>query len=135
MLSLHKIRELIHLGNENRNLDYKGAFSWDQASADHKCEITKDILAFSNTRDGGFILIGVNDKSGVVEGLTEEQYASFDQTTFNVFIQKYTDPRFTVNVHRMMVDGKRIVVIDIPEFPDIPITRIRLKTCRTGPCA
>lgn len=75
MTSVERVHELIRLGNENRNLDYKGAFPWDKASNDEKCAIAKDVLAFSNTRDGGMILIGVNDKSGVLEGLTEEQFA------------------------------------------------------------
>jgi hypothetical protein len=93
----------------------------DQANNDAKREIVKDILAFSNTRDGGVILIGVNDKSGALEGLSEEQYATFDQTKFYDFVQKYTDPRHTANVHRIAIDEKRVVVIDVPEFADVPI--------------
>jgi hypothetical protein len=125
VISVERIRELISLGNENRNLDYKGAFSWDEASNDEKCQITKDVLAFSNTRDGGVILIGVNDKSGVLEGLTEEQFASFDQTKFNSFVHRYTDPNHSSNVHRIVVDGTRVVVIDVPEFADVPILSAR----------
>ena len=121
MISEEKIRELVRMGNENRNLDYKGAFSWDQPGNDTKCELAKDVLAFANTRDGGVILIGVNDKSGDLEGLTEEQYTSFDQTKLNNFVEKYTDPRHTSRVHRMVVDGKRVVVIDVPEFSELPI--------------
>jgi len=121
VISTERIRQLINLGNENRNLDYKGAFSWDRASNDEKCEITKDVLAFANSRDGGVILVGVNDKSGTLEGLTDEQSASFDQTNFNSFIQKYTDPRHTANVHRIEIDGSRIVAIDVPEFSEVPI--------------
>lgn len=120
-ISAERIRELVRLGNENRNLDYKGAFSWEMVSNDAKCEIAKDILAFSNTRDGGVILIGVNDKSGTLEGLTEEQYASFDQTKFNSFVHRYTDPRHTSNIHRIVVDQKRVIAIDVPEFADVPI--------------
>jgi Putative DNA-binding domain len=121
MISIERVRELIQLGNENRNVDYKGAFSWKQANADEKCEIVKDVLAFSNTRDGGVILVGVNDKSGALEGLTQEQWVSFDQTTFNDFARKYTDPGHPSNVHRIQFDEKLLVVIDIPEFADVPI--------------
>lgn len=121
MISIGRIRELIQLGNENLNLDFKGAFSWETASSDQKCEIAKDVLAFSNARDGGVILIGVNDKTGALEGLTEEQAASFDQTKFNDFVQKYTTPRHTVSVHRLAIDERRVVVIDIPEFAEVPI--------------
>jgi hypothetical protein len=63
----------------------------------------------------------VNDKSGTLEGLSEEQYASFDQTKFNNFVQKYTDPRHTANIHRIVIDEQRVVVIDVPEFADVPI--------------
>jgi hypothetical protein len=41
---LKRIRELIRLGNENRNLDYKGVLSWEQVGNDEKCEITKNVL-------------------------------------------------------------------------------------------
>ena len=70
MISTERIRELIQLGNENLNLDYKGSFSWNEVSTDEKCDIAKDILAFANARDGGVIIIGVHDKTGVLEGLT-----------------------------------------------------------------
>ena len=55
VITKERIRELIELGNENRNLDYKGAFSWVEANNDEKCAIIKDVLAFANTRDGGVI--------------------------------------------------------------------------------
>ena len=121
VITEERIQELIRQGNENRNLDYKCAFSWDEASHDAKCEIAKDVLAFANTRDGGVILIGVGDKTGAIEGLTEAQSTSFDQTRFNDFVQKYTDPHHTSRVHRRTVDGHRFIVIDVPEFAEVPI--------------
>jgi predicted HTH transcriptional regulator len=91
---LKRIRELIRLGNENRNLDYKGVLSWEQVGNDEKCEITKNVLAFANARrPGGVIVTGVDNKSSVPEGLSDEQSAWFDQTEFNSFVQKYSDPR------------------------------------------
>lgn len=121
MITKERVQALIELGNEDRNLDYKGAFSWSDATGDEKCGIVKDVLAFSNTRDGGTILVGVNDKSGALEGLTDEQSASFDQTKFNNFLQRYTAPRHTANVYRLDIGGKRVVAIDIPEFSEVPI--------------
>jgi hypothetical protein len=121
VISEELILELIRQGNENRNVDYKGAFSWDTATNDLKYEIVKDILAFANTRDGGKILIGVEDKTGAIEGLSKEQSASFDQTRVNDFVQKYTSPLHTSRVHRRTVNGHRLVVIDVPEFVEVPI--------------
>lgn len=121
MLTDQRIRELIAIGIENRNLDYKGPFSWATTSKDEKIGITKDVLAFSNSRDGGVILIGVNDKTGVLEGLTEDQFTSFDQTRFNDFVQEFTAPKHTSFVYRRVIEGQRMIAIEIPEFTDIPI--------------
>jgi hypothetical protein len=63
----------------------------------------------------------VNDRTGALEGVTEDQYASFDQTKLNAFVHKYANPRHTSNVHRIVIDETRVVVIDIPEFGDVPI--------------
>ncbi|MGA2203654.1 MAG: ATP-binding protein [Terriglobales bacterium] len=121
MITDDRIRELIANGNENRNLDYKGAFSWTDANRDEKLAIVKDILAFANTRDGGTILIGVDDKTGTPEALSNEQYASFDQTRINDFLHNYTEPRHTCFVYRREVDGFKIVAIEVPEFLEIPV--------------
>ena len=121
MITDDKIRELIAIGGESRNLDYKGPFSWSSVSKDEKIKIAKDVLAFANARDGGVILIGVDDATGELLGLSDEQFSSFDQTKFNDFVQVYTDPRHTSNIYRRELDGKKIVVIEIPEFVDVPI--------------
>jgi hypothetical protein len=121
VISENRIRELISLGNENRNLDFKGAFSWATATTEEKCEIVKDVLAFANTRDGGVILVGVNDKTGAIEGLTDDQFASFDQTKFNEFVHKYIDPRHTCGVCRLVLDTHKVVAIEVPEFGDVPV--------------
>jgi hypothetical protein len=121
VISDDRIRDLIRLGNENRNLDYKGPFSWVAIGRDEKCSIAKDVLAFANTRDGGIILIGLDDTTHSVVGLSDTEASSFDQTTFNDFVHGYTEPRHTANVYRRILDGKNLVVIEIPEFSDVPI--------------
>jgi hypothetical protein len=121
MITDDRINELIDLGNENRNLDYKGAFSWANATKDEKVKITKDVLAFANTRDGGVILVGLDDKTGALQGLTEDESASFDQTRFNDFVHEFTDPKHTSFVCRRTIRGHRIIAIEIPEFVEVPI--------------
>jgi hypothetical protein len=133
MVSDQRIRELIAIGNENRNLDYKGRFSWATAEKDEQIGIVKDGLAFANTRDGGVILVGVNDKTGALEGLTDEHSSSFEQTRFNDFVQEYTEPKHTCFIYHREIDSKRIVAIEIPEFSDIPILCKRTVQSTTDP--
>jgi hypothetical protein len=116
------IRELIKSGSETPNLDYKITAIWDTNHTQDRLDIIKDILAMSNTRDGGKIVIGVDDKTKEYRGLSDEAYASFDVTKVNQLLNNYADPAISCEVIcRSNLDGKKVVVIIVPEFPVDPI--------------
>jgi hypothetical protein len=121
MISETQLRELLAQRAETKNLDCKEFFNWSTASNDEKCALVKDILAFMNTQDGGNIILGVSDSTLEPVGLKEEDFVSFDTTTLNDFLHKYTDPPTSCDVQKLTSDGRRHVVISIPEFKDLPI--------------
>ena len=43
---------------ERKNIEFKGSVSWDEQAT--RIKLTKSILAMSNIRDGGMIIIGAN---------------------------------------------------------------------------
>jgi predicted HTH transcriptional regulator len=116
-----EIEHFLQLKSEGKNLDYKQGLNWATCSNDEKAEIVKDILAMSNTQDGGRIIFGVRDNDFEPLGMSDEESASFDQTKINDFLHKYTDPKFTCHVYKRVVDGKKFVIIDVPEFTETPI--------------
>lgn len=113
--------QLLKSKKETPNLDYKETLIWDRSHRDEKLEITKDILAMANTQDGGRIVFGVRDGDFEVVGLSNEAYDSFDTTPVNQFLHNYADPTFTCSVIKQEIEGKKVVVIDIPEFSEVPI--------------
>jgi len=116
------IRELIKAGSETPNLDYKLTAIWDKKHNQDRLDLVKDILAMSNTRDGGKIVIGVDDKTKEYIGLSDESYSSFDVTKVNQFVNSFADPAISCQViSKADLDGKKVVVIIIPEFPEDPI--------------
>jgi hypothetical protein len=121
MISESQFKELLSQKTETKNLDCKEFFNWDTAASDEKCALVKDILAFVNTQDGGNIVFGVRDSTLEFVGLGQEDFASFDTTKVNDFLQKYTDPPASCEVQKLSVDGLSFVVISVPEFKDIPI--------------
>lgn len=121
MISESQLRELLGLGCETKNLDFKESLNWDTATNDEKCELVRDILAFMNTQDGGNVVVGVQDKTLQLLGLAVGDFASFDTTRVNDFLQRYTDPPASCEVQKLILDGKSLVVIGIPEFNDVPI--------------
>ncbi|TKJ32168.1 hypothetical protein CEE39_06225 [bacterium (candidate division B38) B3_B38] len=121
-LSPEYIRQLLEIKSESKNLDYKEGLNWDdKASRDKKLEIIKDILAMANTQDGGKIVFGVKDDDFSFAGLKKNDHKSFDQTKVNELLHSYTDPKHFCHVCKQIIDGKYIVVIDVPEFQEDPI--------------
>lgn len=90
---MEEIIELIENRQETKNCDFKESFSWTELDRNHQCEIIKDIMAMANTQDGGRIVIGVEDRTWTVNGLSDEQLRSFDVTQINNLLHEYTDPK------------------------------------------
>lgn len=121
MLLEDDFRQLLKIKTESKNLDYKESLNWDTGSKDQKLEIIKDILAMSNTQDGGRIIFGVRNIDYDPKGMSEEDFKSFDQTKVNDLLHNYTEPKHTCQVYKQEIDAKYFVVIDVSEFPEVPI--------------
>lgn len=115
------IKQLLALKTETKNLDYKKGINWGTISKEEKLDIIKDILAMANTQDGGRIVFGVRDDDYEHVEISEEDYQSFDQTKVNDLLHNYTEPKHSCQVYKHKIDNKYIVVIDTPEFEEVPI--------------
>jgi hypothetical protein len=120
-LSEDDIRQLLKRKTEPKNLDYKERLNWDNSLKDEKLKIVKDILAMANTQDGGRIVFGVRDSDFEFIGISENDFKSFDQTKVNDFLHKYTDPKHSCQVYKQTIDKEYVIVIDVPEFEEVPI--------------
>lgn len=116
-----KLLNLLNKGSESKGFDYKGRVSWQEA----KLELTKDILAMSNIQYGGVIVIGMSENrvTGLFEpeGLPGEWVADYDVTKVSDFVNKYADPRVSIEVKPASYQGKTFVFIFVKEFEEIPI--------------
>lgn len=74
-------------------------------------ELAKDVVAFANKK-GGFLFVGIEDKSKVVN--PEFEYA--DSKVFELIrqIQDRTVPSITIKPHRVNVEKKEILVLEVP---------------------
>lgn len=116
-----QIRALLEAKSETPNRDYKQSLTWNRENRESCLEVIKDILAMANTRDGGKIVFGVEDGTFDFIGLSQSDYDSFDVTNVNQLLHEFADPKFMSSVIKRIIDGKRVVVIDVPEFKEIPI--------------
>jgi hypothetical protein len=106
---------------ETRHVDFKAALAWDD---DGKQKLLKHVIAMSNIRDGGRIVIGVREneqtKAHEAEGLSPEQLSSFDATKIAQFVNSYVQPGVRVRVERAEVEGKQVIVLEVAEFDQLP---------------
>ncbi len=114
-----ELYDIVFHGREERNIEYKSSVSWNDPKI--KAKISKCILAMSNIRDGGYLVIGVNDKAFDPVGMTKEDFDSFNQDNINSHIANYADPFVDITVFSEEHEGKKFIIIRINEFHEIPI--------------
>lgn len=93
-------------------LDEKIAFGKSQRSfSPNYEEMAKDVVAFANKK-GGFIIIGITDKTREINS----DFAISSQHEMDLIknIQSRTQPSITIATHRLKVDQKELMVIEVP---------------------
>ncbi|MDD2805848.1 MAG: ATP-binding protein [Elusimicrobiales bacterium] len=120
MLTKEVVKELVTRKTETRSLEYKGGIDWDKSEKKNRIDILKDILAMSNTKDGGVILIGFQDSDFSLVGLSNAEFNSWDSTKVNDLLKEYSDPGFACQVYKFsdFDGGRQIVAIEVPEFTE-----------------
>lgn len=124
-LSEGQVAEMFEAGYELRNTEHKPPFDWNDNKSDwFKEKIVRAILAMTNTRYGGQVIIGVevsNDRSILLKGVTDQQLKSFndfDKIKGSVDGYSFTNTDFDISWGELK--GKKYVVITIREFSEIP---------------
>ena len=117
-----EIVEMIEQRKETRNVDYKAPHAWDTES---KAGLAKDIMAFSNTRDGGTLIIGISEKkdgSGYdIKGLTSDQLKTYDISSIGSYVNERCEPAPKYDVLKRQYQEKSLVIIQVSEFDSAPI--------------
>ena len=116
-------RSIIYVGSEDRNREYKRSFPWNRrAHGETMARVTKTILAMSNCRDGGHVVIGVEDGTPCQPvGMQDDHLATFSYDEVADFVRNYADPyaRFTLDL--VTLDSLNFVVIAVSGFSEFPV--------------
>lgn len=125
------VSELLAQGSES-HVDYKSA---RPAPGDARgwARLAKHVIGLSNRKDGGYLLIGVEDSTLGPVGLTEDQVASWDAARVNVGLGAYAAPAPVVQVIRgSLEDGKVLLALRIPTFDEQPLVCTKTVTDTQG---
>jgi predicted HTH transcriptional regulator len=127
-VSEEEYRSIIYAGAEDRNREYKASFPWDRSTqGETMAKVTKTILAMSNLRDGGHIVIGVEDGTPCQPvGMQADHLKTFSYDDVADFVQKYADPYVRFALDSISLDGLNFIVIAVTGFDEFPVV------CRTS---
>jgi predicted HTH transcriptional regulator len=116
-----ELEQRLEAAAETQSFEVKAAMAWDEKS------LAKDIMALSNVRDGGVIVIGVEDATFTRHGVDGATQATYDVDVMRDQMTKYADPHvdFTVSFPTD-ADGKTYVAIEVSPFREVPVI------CRTN---
>jgi predicted HTH transcriptional regulator len=77
-----------------------------------------EMVAFSNTQ-GGILVIGVNDKTGIISGLSFEEIRQTNVLLVNAASEN-VKPAIVIATETVNVDGQNVIIATIPEGKDKP---------------
>lgn len=84
-------------------------------------QVVRAILGMCNRRDGGAVIIGVEENQGVPNpvGLAEGDLAEWNYDDFADQVARYADPSASFGMEVKEYDGNSYLVIEVEEFSDI----------------
>ncbi len=108
-----EVKEMIDCHQEGDYLDFK---EYDYHK-ENKEELIKDIVAFANSHSirNKYIIIGAIEENNVCVGIREVDKSKIkDEAEFQQIINTYVYENLVVNYRIIKIDGKDILVIQIP---------------------
>ena len=111
--------EIIADRKERRNLEFKQSTPWESPA--WKAKIIKTILALSNIRDGGWIVIGVTDSTRDLAGMIPQHLETYSEDDLSSKVAEYADPYAKFRLNIVKAFNKRFLVITVSEFDGVPV--------------
>ncbi len=121
-MSAAEIEELLRLGHEQRHFELKGPGRRDDTQLVAK--VVRAALSLGNLRDGGHIVIGIDDKdpASMLPGLQPDQaetWRAYDDVSRKM--AEYADPPLRFGLTEVQLSsGAVVAVLEIAEFDDLP---------------
>ena len=115
------MNRIIALGHELNGVEVKspGPVSNGRLVA----QVVKAMLGMCNRRDGGTVIIGVEDNQGTLNpvGLSDADLSEWNYDAVADQVARYADPGASFNLDAKEYEGNSYVVLEVDEFVDIPV--------------
>jgi len=115
-IEIEELEKILEGRAETQKIEFKGACFWDVNI------FAKDILAMSNVKDGGFIIIGVKDQTFEREGIIEKMKHSYKIDEMKDQMTIFSDPHVEFEVQNQKdKNNLDYIIIRVFPFEEIPV--------------
>lgn len=120
-MTTQEFLELLKRPHEHSGLEYKGPGA--RTNKPFFAKVVRAVLGMANRRDGGFIIIGVEDVSGKINpiGMNDDDLRTWKYDDVADLIGEYSDPSISFELEIQENENRKYVLLIVKEFPDIPI--------------
>ena len=111
---------------ELRGVEFKGPGPWANKGRhrDLRLKVIRAVLGMVNLRDGGHIVIGVEEDAAgvpVFKGINAGDLGSWRFDDVAAAINEYADPSVTLRLDRQGYNGADLILLTVYEFDDVPV--------------
>ena len=110
---------LLKLGHETHGVEFKGPGK--RTDRAFLAKVIRAVIGMANRRDGGVVIIGVDDETLEPVGLEEEQADTWGYDVLATAVNEYASPSVSFDFERKLYEGRTFVIIEVHEFAEIPI--------------
>ena len=121
VISNEDLADVVLLGHELDSVEFKGVGNLSDKA--FLAKVTRACLGMSNRRDGGTVIVGIEDKNpGASTGLSESQISDWlNYDNVADALHRYADPAIRFELaQRSLPGGAPVAVIEVAEFEEIP---------------
>lgn len=117
-----KLLELLATGTEETELDFKATVDLSRGSNKSALDFVKDAISMGNLPNGGYIVVGIDDRGKPAHDEQPVEVAQFDSAKLRDRIAKYVDAPVHVVSQPHVVDGRDVVVVYVrPNESGLPV--------------
>ncbi len=121
MLTQKQFEELLTLEHEIPGVEFKGP---GPRGDDYlRAKVARAVMGMTNRRDGGIVIIGVEERGGVLNpvGLSQNDVGSWRNNDRVIdALASYMNPPAIFDLSIREFQEKKFVVLEVHEFADIP---------------
>jgi len=116
-----KLKTAIEFGRERSGIEFKSAGRRDDKN--FLARVVRAVLGMSNRRDGGYVIVGVEETEGalVPQGLSPDDLRTWTPDHVGDAFAVYADPSVQFTVTTPSIGAKAFVVIRVEEFAEMPV--------------